>query len=280
MLSRSSQQRALPGRPGSSIQRRAVGVAGPGADGLGTGRWSARFVLVALLMAGLGALAMPSTTSAQVKVMKQADGTTKIYNESVQQRSRRLSSTLQPLTLGSQLARWIEHYARREGLSPRLLQAVVQVESGYNPRALSSKGAMGLMQLMPATAQELGVADAYDPEDNIRGGARYLRQQIDRFAGDVRLALAAYNAGPTAVVKYGDIPPYRETRNYVDKVLALYRYSVPSYLKDVARDEAKKRHLEAARRHVEEQQQRGREVYLTRGENNRIKITTAPPKLD
>lgn len=238
------------------------------------------FVLGALLLSCCGLVTLSSVATAQVKVIKQADGTTKIYNESVQQRSRRLSGTLQPLTAGSQLARWIERYARREGLSPRLVQAVVQVESGYNPRALSSKGAMGLMQLMPATAGELGVVNAYDPEANIRGGARYLRQQLDRFSGDIRLALAAYNAGPTAVAKYGDIPPYRETRNYVRKVLALYRHSVPSYLQDLARDDAKKRHLEAARRHVEEQQKRGSQVYLTRGENNRIKITTAPPKLD
>lgn len=262
----SSQRRLSPSWPRGSVPQRLIGVGG--------------VVLGTLLLSCLGMVAMPSDAAAQVKVVKQADGTTKIYNESVQQRTRRLSSTLQPLTAGSQMARWIERHARREGLSPRLVQAVVQVESGYNSRALSSKGAMGLMQLMPATAGELGVADAYDPEENIRGGARYLRQQLDRFSGDVRLALAAYNAGPTAVTKYGDIPPYRETQSYVQKVLALYRHSVPSYLQEVARDDAKKRHLEAARRHVEEQKQRGSQVYLTRGENNRIKITTAPPKLD
>lgn len=230
------------------------------------------------LVVVLGSMAAPTAATAQVKVKKSADGTTTIYNESKTQRTRRLSSKLQPLATGSTLSSLINFHARREGLSPRLVQAVVQVESGYNPRALSNKGAMGLMQLMPGTAKELGVSNAYDPEQNIRGGARYLRQQLDRFSGDVRLALAAYNAGPTAVTRYGGIPPYKETRRYVEKVLALYRYSAPGHLQEYARDEAKKRHLEAARRHVEEQQNRGRKVYLTQGENNRIKITTAPPK--
>lgn len=227
--------------------------------------------------AGLG---LPRSGTAQVKVKMRADGTTMIYNESTTQRTRRLSNKLQPLAASSELSRLIGYYARREGMSPRLVQAVVQVESGYNPRALSSKGAMGLMQLMPGTAKELGVGDAYDPEQNLRGGTRYLRQQLTRFSGDLRLALAAYNAGPTAVTRYGDIPPYRETRNYVAKVMALYRHNAPGHLQELARDEAKKRHLEAARRHVEEQKHRGRQVFLTRGENDRIKITTAPPKLN
>ncbi len=226
----------------------------------------------------LGWLGNPAEASAQVKVTQTADGTTKIYNESTTQRTRRLSTKLQPLATGSTIAMLINRYARNEGLSPRLVQAVVQVESGYNPRALSAKGAMGLMQLMPGTAKELGVSNAYDPEQNIRGGARYLREQLDRFSGDLRMALAAYNAGPTAVARYGGIPPYKETKRYVEKVLSLYSYSVPSYLQEFARDEAKQRHLEEARRHVEEQKNRGRKVYLTRGENNRIKITTAPPK--
>ncbi|HEX6211134.1 MAG TPA: lytic transglycosylase domain-containing protein [Methylomirabilota bacterium] len=113
----------------------------------------------------------------------------------------------------------IQEYARRHDLSPDLVRAVIQVESAWNPRAVSSKGALGLMQLMPATAAELGVTDPFDPEQNIRGGVTYLKRLLDRFNGNPELALAAYNAGPGAVEKYGRrIPPYRETRQYVRKI--------------------------------------------------------------
>lgn len=109
--------------------------------------------------------------------------------------------------------------ATRQGVRPELVRAVIQVESAFDPRASSSKGAMGLMQLMPGTAADMGVGDPYDPEQNIRGGVAYLRHLLDRFDGNEELALAAYNAGPEAVARHGNhVPPYRETRNYLDRV--------------------------------------------------------------
>ncbi len=113
----------------------------------------------------------------------------------------------------------VQEHATRQGIRPDLVRAVIQVESGFNPRATSPKGAMGLMQLMPATARELGVISPYDPEDNIRGGTTYLRQLLDRYDGNEELALAAYNAGFNAVDRHGGhVPPYQETQDYVRKV--------------------------------------------------------------
>lgn len=113
----------------------------------------------------------------------------------------------------------IDEHASRQGVRKDLVKAVIQVESGFNPRAVSNKGAVGLMQLMPGTARQLGVANPYDPSENVRGGVAYLRQLLDRYDGDERLALAAYNAGPGAVDSHGQtVPPYRETRDYVSKV--------------------------------------------------------------
>lgn len=106
------------------------------------------------------------------------------------------------------------------GVDKALVQAVIHAESGYNPNAVSPKGAAGLMQLMPKTAQGLKVNDSFNPTENIRGGVRYLRFLLDTFKGDVTLALAAYNAGLSKVAKYGGIPPYNETRTYVAKVLS------------------------------------------------------------
>lgn len=118
----------------------------------------------------------------------------------------------------------VEDAARQHGLDPNLLHAMIRVESGYNPRALSAKGARGLMQLMPATARRFGVADAFNPKENVRAGAEYVQWLLNLFQGDVELALAAYNAGENAVIRAGyRIPPYGETRSYVPKVLAHYR---------------------------------------------------------
>lgn len=116
----------------------------------------------------------------------------------------------------------IEEHATRNGVRRDLVRAVIQVESAFNPRAVSNKGAMGLMQLMPATARQFGVVNAFDPDQNVRGGVAYLRQLLDRYDGNERLALAAYNAGPGAVDRHGQtVPPFRETRDYVSRVNGL-----------------------------------------------------------
>lgn len=118
-------------------------------------------------------------------------------------------------------------HAAANSLDPDLVDAVVRVESGYDPRAVSHKGAIGLMQLMPGTAAVLQV-DPWDPEENVAGGTRYLRRLLDRFDGDLELALAGYNAGPEAVEQYQGVPPFDETRAYVQRVLGLY-YGIPEY---------------------------------------------------
>ena len=130
----------------------------------------------------------------------------------------------------AQIDALVNDNASAQDVDPALVKAIIANESGFNASATSDVGAQGLMQLMPGTAAALGVSDSYDPAQNVAGGTKYIKQLLDRFDGNVRLAVAAYNAGPGAVEKYGGVPPYAETQNYVQNVLssyAKYRSSAP-----------------------------------------------------
>jgi soluble lytic murein transglycosylase-like protein len=135
-------------------------------------------------------------------------------------RTTRAEASAMPLERRMHAA--VADHAARHAVDPDLVRAVIRVESAWNPFAVSRKGAMGLMQLMPATAAEYGVEDPFNPDENIRAGVAYLRRLIDRFDGRTELALAAYNAGPGAVEKYHrTVPPYRETRSYVQRIVSV-----------------------------------------------------------
>jgi len=207
--------------------------------------------IVLLLPAFAGAL------SAEVKLKKAADGSLVMYNEGRSRPTRPAPRTVEQLDR-SDLDRMIVTHANRRYLDPDLVRAVIQVESGYRPWAESHKGAMGLMQLMPGTARDLSVSDPWDPGENIRGGTDYLRQLIDQFGGQLELALAGYNAGPQAVERYGGIPPYDETRVYVERVMQLYR-GEPGYSL-VGSPSVRA----------------GRKTYLRRDANGRLIMTTTP----
>jgi soluble lytic murein transglycosylase len=171
---------------------------------------------------------IPVAQAEQLSVEQRADGVFVFSNNPDRPREPLLMGAARPASskrwqrpavAPRELRQRITDHALAQDLDPRLVEAVIRVESAFNARALSHKGAMGLMQLMPETARELGVRNAYDPEDNIRGGTRYLRLLLDKYRGDEELALAAYNAGSGAVDRHGRrIPPYKETRDYVRKV--------------------------------------------------------------
>ncbi len=141
----------------------------------------------------------------------------KIYSDTA-----RVASNSTPVDMKTKIKNWITEASAKHGVDEKLINALIKQESGFNPQAKSSVGAMGLMQLMPATAKGLGVTNPMDPAQNIEGGVKYLKSMLDRYNGNIILALAAYNAGPGAVDKYDGVPPYKETQNYVKSILANY----------------------------------------------------------
>ncbi|HVT57794.1 MAG TPA: lytic transglycosylase domain-containing protein [Thermoanaerobaculia bacterium] len=224
----------------------------------------------AVLLPGLGFAAAPATSPVlpvlvgerlagpgPVRLGESVEGRKVIFNESVAQRARRFSGHLVPFP-DAALELMIARHSGAQSLDPRLVRAVIQVESGYNQRARSNKGAIGLMQLMPETAVELAVRDPYDPDENLRGGTTYLRRLLDLFSGRLELALAAYNAGPGAVDRHRGVPPYPDTIDYVRRVLDLYQDTPGAALAAVQ--------ARAGRRPA---------PYVTRAGNGRIVVTTA-----
>ncbi len=181
-------------------------------------------VLVAL--SGSVLLTIPRDSPAEIYQYIDAKGTISLTNVPSDTRYRRIDihpNRLHPVLSEEELAPVISRFSRLHQLHPALIRAIIKAESDFDPRAVSRAGAIGLMQLMPQTAVRLEVRDLYDPEDNIGGGTKYLRQLLDRFRGNLPLALAAYNAGEHVVDRYRALPPIDETRQYVRKVLRYYR---------------------------------------------------------
>lgn len=210
-----------------------------------------RSLLVFVLTIGLA-----SPAAAQIYTWRDADGKLVLSDQPRSDKGQMNTYAVsgatsvratKPLAATAKSAKYessISEHSRRMGVSADLVRAVIQVESAFNPTAVSTKGAMGLMQLMPATARELGVNNPFEPDENIRGGVEYLKRLLVRYNDKVELALAAYNAGMGNVEKYGDVPPFKETRAYVKKITgaappapanAIYKWMVVVNGKPVAR---------------------------------------------
>src|SRR6187401_3601982 len=185
-----------------------------------------RLRMLPTLVATVLALAMPCVAQAQIYTWRDGGGNLVLSDHPKDGTQRTYavvgtSGDIRTTRVGKRSTTYdsiIDEHATQHGVRSDLVRAVIQAESAFNPTARSVKGAMGLMQLMPATAVQYGVSNAYDPVENIRAGVAYLRGLLDRYSQNEELALAAYNAGPTAVEKYGAVPPYRETKNYVSKI--------------------------------------------------------------
>ena len=210
-----------------------------------------------VLSLGLAVTLVSLPAAAEVKIKVLEDGTRVMYNEGRSRRTYGPPPTASK-TSSEDLESLIAEYSAMRSLDPDLVRAVIQVESGGYTMALSNKGAMGLMQLMPGTASQLSVDDPYDAEQNVSGGTQYLSHMLDLFNGNLELALSGYNAGPEAVNRYGGIPPYPETRSYVEKVLRLYRDEPGFTLSGSPNVRV------------------GRKTYLSRGPDGRYVMTTTP----
>lgn len=197
-----------------------------------------RFVAKFLFCLGLSLVCLPLHVQAEFYVYKETDGTSWITDRKMPQEKYTLMATIgrptavvscknmTPTKLEKRADGYkdaIEAYSIAYEVDPRLVKSIIATESCFDRKAVSSVGARGLMQLMPGTAKELGVKDSFNANSNIRGGIKYFSLMLERFNGNTELALAAYNAGPNAVEKYGGIPPYAETKGYVKKVLKRYK---------------------------------------------------------
>jgi hypothetical protein len=178
-----------------------------------------------MLMRLLAAVLVLSASVAFADVYKMVDenGVVTYTDTPTAKAQKVLSSPKRAMPSGGDFRGIIKEMADRYGVDPSLIEAVIAAESNFNHRAVSEKGAMGLMQLMPATASAMGAHNPFNPEDNIEAGVRYLRELLVQFDGDLTLALAAYNAGPANVQKYGAVPPIKETEEYVKKVFTRYK---------------------------------------------------------
>ena len=172
--------------------------------------------------AGVAVLFVATMANAEVRLAVQKDGRKIIYNVGGAGKSGNLNWLASKHDRRSRYDEIIERYAEKYRVDPVLVRAVIQVESDFNPQCVSNKGARGLMQLIPETARRYGVKVIHDPEQNIHGGIRYLADLLEMFDDDLPHTLAAYNAGEGAVQKYGGVPPYDETTNYVQRALTVY----------------------------------------------------------
>ena len=185
----------------------------------GIGVWPFAWAVFALV-----GLSLAQTSQAQIASYVDRNGKVIYVNANPRIRVSRHTRANDQASLGApvKLASVINSAAERNHVDPALVQAVIQNESAWNPNAVSPKGAFGLMQLIPSTAERFGVGNVFDPAENIEGGTRYLRELLDRYHGDLKKSLAAYNAGEQAVARFGGVPAYPETRAYVRKVTNTY----------------------------------------------------------
>ncbi|HSB44242.1 MAG TPA: lytic transglycosylase domain-containing protein [Nitrospira sp.] len=191
-------------------------------------RQKAPFRMAAIAIFGFSLLGITSPAASQAEIYQYigANGTISLTNVPSDARYRKIeleSARFHAILSERELEPVIKRHSSQQQLHPALIRAVIKAESNFDPRAVSRAGAIGLMQLMPQTAARMDVHDMYDPDDNVAGGTKYLRQLLDRFHGNLPLALAAYNAGENIVDRYQALPPIDETRQYVRKVLRYYR---------------------------------------------------------